>query len=253
MHVLSALELLGVWERGLAHQPVERALILLTTACPEVPPEELAKLSIGQRDNLLLTLREWTFGSQVSSVAICPGCGDRLELSFNVADIRVAPASELTETFSLSVADYEVQFRLPNSLDLMAITSQMSASGDAPHNNAATTQQALLERCLLAASSHGEERPITELPSNVIDAVLERMAQADPQADVQLALSCPACRHQWQSVFDIVSFFWSEMNAWAYRILREVHILASAYGWREADILAMSPYRRQLYLKMVSK
>ena len=79
------------------------------------------------------------------------------------------------------------------------------------------------------------------------------MAQADPQADVQLALSCPACSHQWQSVFDIVSFFWSEMNAWAYRILREVHILASAYGWREADILAMSPYRRQLYLKMVSK
>ena len=79
------------------------------------------------------------------------------------------------------------------------------------------------------------------------------MAEADPQADIQLALSCPACGHQWLSTFDIVSFFWSEINAWAYRILREVHILASAYGWREADILAMSPYRRQLYLEMVSK
>ena len=164
MHVLSALELLWVWERGLAHQPVQRALMLLTTACPEVPPEELAKLSIGQRDNLLLTLREWTFGSQLSSVATCLGCGDRLELSFNVADIRVAPATELAETFSLSVADYEVQFRLPNSLDLVAITSQMSPSGDAAHNNAAKTQQALLERCLLAASSHGEEQLITQLP-----------------------------------------------------------------------------------------
>jgi hypothetical protein len=253
MRSLSVSELLKVWEQGVSQSQVQQALMLLTAAAPEIPPKQLAELSIGQRDALLLTLREWTFGSQLSSVATCLGCGDRLDLSFNVADIRVAPATELTETFSLSVADYEVQFRLPNSLDLVAITSQMSPSGDAAHNSAATTQQALLERCLLAASSHGEEQLITQLPSNVIGAVVERMAEADPQADVQLALSCPACSHQWQSTFDIVSFFWSEINAWAYRILREVHILASAYGWREADILAMSPYRRQLYLKMVSK
>ena len=69
---------------------------------------------------------------------------------------------------------------------------------------------------------------------------------------LELALSCPSCRHQWQATFDIVSFFWSEINAWAHRSLQEVHTLALAYGWREADILAMSPWRRQFYLKMVS-
>ena len=78
------------------------------------------------------------------------------------------------------------------------------------------------------------------------------MAQADPQADVQLALSCPVCGHKWQTAFDIVSFFWSEINAWAARILREVHILAWGYGWREADILALRPWRREVYLEMVS-
>lgn len=253
MRVLSALELLGVWEQGLAQPPVQRALMLLAAACPEILPKQLAELSIGQRDALLLTLREWIFGSQLQSLVTCPSCSDRLELCFNIADIRVAAITNLTETFSVSFAGYEVQFRLPNSLDLVAITSQMSPSREAAHNDTATTQQALLERCLLDASCHGEEQPVTQLPPDVIGAVVEQMAEADPQADVQLTLSCPSCGHQWQSTFDIVSFFWSEINAWAYRILREVHILASTYGWREADILAMSPYRRQLYLEMVSK
>jgi hypothetical protein len=79
------------------------------------------------------------------------------------------------------------------------------------------------------------------------------MAEVDPQADVQLAMACPACSHEWQLTFDILSFFWNEINAWASRILDEVHTLASAYGWREADILALSPHRRQLYLERASK
>ena len=78
------------------------------------------------------------------------------------------------------------------------------------------------------------------------------MAETDPQADVQLALACPACGHTWQATFDIVSFFWSEINAWAYHTLREVHGLALAYGWTETDILALSPQRRQLYLEMAT-
>jgi hypothetical protein len=49
----------------------------------------------------------------------------------------------------------------------------------------------------------------------------------------------------------VVAYFWSEINAWAYRLLGEVHSLASAYGWREEDILAMSPWRRHVYLEMV--
>jgi hypothetical protein len=77
------------------------------------------------------------------------------------------------------------------------------------------------------------------------------MAEADPQADVQLALSCPDCGHSWLAAFDIVSYFWSEVNSWAQRLLGEVHTLASFYGWSERDILAMSPVRRHIYLDMI--
>ena len=51
--------------------------------------------------------------------------------------------------------------------------------------------------------------------------------------------------------FDIVSFFWSELTAWSIRILDHVHRLASAYGWSEADILTMTPSRREMYLARI--
>jgi hypothetical protein len=78
------------------------------------------------------------------------------------------------------------------------------------------------------------------------------MADCDPQADVEIARTCSACGHQWQTSFDIVSFFWTEICAQAKRLLREVDILARVYGWREADILSMSAARRRAYLEMVT-
>ena len=38
-------------------------------------------------------------------------------------------------------------------------------------------------------------------------------------------MACPACGHGWQARFDVVSFLWSEIDAWAGRMLRDVHTL----------------------------
>jgi len=242
---LSAAELLRVWELGLAQPPLQRALTLLAAAAPDITPEALYNLSIGERDARLLTLREWTFGPQLSSLTTCPDCSERLELTFDVSHIRAAAPStaEPAAALRLGAADYEVSFRLPNSLDLFAIAGSQDV---------AASRQLLLQRCLLAAEHQGKEKSTDELPPEILDAVVERMAQADPQADVQLAICCPQCGNQWEAAFDIVSFFWSEIDAWAYRLLREVHTLASAYSWREVDILTLSPWRRQFYLEMIS-
>lgn len=270
MRVLSASELLGVWERGLNQSPVRRALDLLTVANPEHTMTQLAELSIGCRDGLLLTLREWIFGSQIQSVATCPQCSDRLELSFEISDIRVPVVAEEKHQASLlsrwfdrqqplthrsgvvKFADYEVQFQLPNSLDLAACLDRIPAL-NAGTDNVTSPQRILLERCILAAHHRGQKQSIDRLPPEVINAVLAQMAADDPQANVQLNLTCPSCSHQWRSHFDIVSFFWTEIQAWAIRTLREIHTIASTYGWTEAEILAMNPYRRYLYLEMVGR
>jgi hypothetical protein len=243
MHSLSASELLRLWERGLPQRPIERALTLLGASSPEAGLEALSQLSIGARDARLLRLRERTFGPQLKSIAACPQCSERLEFDFTVEEIMAVPENLERALLSLSVGGYEVEFRLPDSLDLLAIASGTEVT---------QAERFLLARCLVSARLDDVEKTLDELPAEVVEAIVGEMGRVDPQADVQLALSCPQCGHLWQLVFDIVSYFWSELNAWAGRVLREVHALASAYGWREEEILALSAWRRQVYLGMIS-
>jgi hypothetical protein len=242
MRALSALELLGIWERGLTQAPVERALELLGAVYPENSKDSLAGLSVGQRDARLLRLRESLFGSRLAGFTGCPRCGGRLELVLEVADLLTRATSELEGEISLTVGEYKLRMRLPNSHDVVEAARQ----GDL---NA--TRRTLLDRCLLAASCGAEAAPGDQLPQEIVEAAGERMAQADPLADIQVGVSCPFCEHRWRLAFDIIAFLWSEIEVWACRILRDVHTLASAYGWGEREILALSPVRRQFYLEMV--
>jgi uncharacterized protein (UPF0212 family) len=243
MQPLSAAELLVIWEQGWGVTPSERALALLAPACPESSAGDLAALSIGERDGRLLSLRESTFGSQIAAVAQCPACGQRLELAMQVANLRwPAPSEQPADGITLSVAEHEVRFRLPTTHDLAAIAAESELVG---------ARQSLLGRCLLSATRENEVVPLDRLPETVVAAVAAHMAEIDPQANVELAISCPTCREKWEATFDIASFFWTELDVWAQRLLGEVHAVASAYGWREADIVALSPLRRQMYLEMI--
>jgi hypothetical protein len=117
--------------------------------------------------------------------------------------------------------------------------------------SAARARMLLLERCVLAIDRGGAAVPVQSAPPALLDAVVTHMGQSDPQGDLQLTFNCPSCADQREIAFDVASFFWTEIEAWASRTFRDVHALASAYGWREADILAMSPWRREQYLDLV--
>lgn len=244
MRVLSESELLECWENGLNQSPAGHALILLTAAFPDLSPEYLAHLSIGRRDGYLLELRELTFGPKIDGIASCPECKKLQGLTFNVNDVKVSSEIGSHETLSLSVDGRELRFRLPNSIDV----ENASTGGER-----SDYRFLLLERCLLYTKPENKGETIENLPAHVVAKVEQKMAEADPQADVQLALSCAECDHQWLLAFDIVSFFWSEIMTWAQRTIREVHILASAYGWKESDILTMSPMKRSIYIGMVGR
>jgi hypothetical protein len=238
---LEPSELLQVWERGAGAPPAQAVVPLLAAACPELSPEQLSRLTIGERDALLLSQREWMFGSQLEAFDVCPACGERLEFTLMVDSLRAVPAvtdaSELGQAGSRSatVDAYEVEFRAPTVADTQR----------------ATSLEALLALCVMRSTRAGETQAIGELPATVVEAISHEMAKADPQADIQLALSCPSCGHEWLAMFDIAAFLWQELQAWAQRTLLEVHQLAGAYGWREADILALSPARRQIYLSLI--
>jgi hypothetical protein len=242
---LTASALLGAWERGLAQSPVNRALGLLAIAAPDEPRDALAKLSIGRRDRRLLELREAIFGSQMSGLATCAGCGRQVELRFASENLR-SPADasvDDSQELAFSTEGYEFMARLPNSDDVAAISDAASVE---------QARRVLLMRCISGVRRRGDIVEVERLPASVASAVAEQLAKADPLADVHLAVTCPDCGRAWRESFDIVPFLWTEIHAWAVRLLREVHCLAAAYGWREVDILAMSPWRRQAYLEMVA-
>src|SRR5436190_6298714 len=93
MPPLSSHDILHIWELGQGRHPVDRALLCLAAVCPEMTREELAVLSIGQRDARLLTLREQTFGATLNGFAECPQCVELLEFTLAAADLRVAAES----------------------------------------------------------------------------------------------------------------------------------------------------------------
>jgi hypothetical protein len=239
MRGLSASQVLEVWERGLYQGLVGRALELAAAACPGTSIETLSALNVGQRDAILLSLRESTFGSEMYAIVACARCGTQIELAFTAAEVR-AGAAQPPDEVAVTVQGYDLRLRLPNSLDLAAVTA----------SEPERSRGLLLERCLIEATHAGAPATAGHLPPAVIEEAARLMGEADPQADVQLAVSCPGCGDRWRAAFDVVSFLWSEIEMSAARLLREIHILASAYGWPEREILALGN-RRQFYLEMV--
>lgn len=241
MKPLSPSDLLTAWERGLERSLSERALILLRAVDDdEINP---AELPIGERDARLLSLREHIFGTQLVLVTECSKCAEAQELQIHTTDLRVSgnqPRGDLTVTCD----GYEIKFRLPNSQDLCALQNAVA--------DTFAQRRGFVHRCVLTSQFGGNAVASADLPDSVIDAISQRMSEADPQVEMELSIDCASCRNRWQESFDIVPFLWTEIHAWAIRTLSEVHQLAAGYGWSERDILSMSPLRRSYYRELLA-
>ncbi len=244
MRELNAIDMLKVWEQGLNQPLLQRALILLVAASPELKPDAAAELSIDQRDERLFQLRERLFGTMLVNTATCTECSERVEWENRTTDVRVPSlhGESVANEFELKTDKYIVHFRLPNSYDLANVI----------HNEDRDEAiKSLLKRCILKAECAGVDQAVDQLPDHVIQSLNERIEALDQQAEIHIRLCCPECSHSWEVQFDIASFLWTELNDWSERMLQTVHKLAVGYGWSEREILNLSPIRRQLYLGML--
>lgn len=238
-----AAALLDAWEWAAELPVAERPVALLARLVAGEPAAAIARLPIGERDRRLFGLREATFGHRMAALVACPGCTESLELGLDVHDLLVDAPPASGERHEMTVAGHFICFRLPDTTDLAA-----AAQIDDPE----AARQELLRRCILSAVC--EQAPIVaaELPPPVSSALAQRMTEVDPLGNVELAVSCPSCRGDWIVPFDIAAYLWIELDAWAQRLLADVHALARAYGWGEAEVLALSPARRRIYIEMAT-
>ncbi len=243
MQPLSPADILDLWQAGAPLAPAERALAMLRHAAPECPVPSLAALPVGRCDVLLLRLRQATLGDALSAVATCPHCGETLEFVLSCERLLGAGTSTPDSgRYPVEAAGYRVLVRPPNPVDLVAAGR---------YANLAQAKQTLLARCVVEATRAGAPADAGELPAMVVEAIGASLLAADPHAETLLELACPGCGHGWQALFDIVRYFWAEIVTQAKHLLLEVDALARAYGWREADILALPPARRAAYLELV--
>ena len=180
--------------------------------------------------SLLARHRAW-FGPALLGVAECPECGTRLDVACDVDTLLDAAVPE-AGVHVLDTDEDGVRFRLPTLADLDAVATEADE---------AEAVRRLLDRCLIDAAEDAALR----------ERVAARMAQLDPLADAELTLHCEACGARFARALDVGAFVWREIEARVLHLFGQVHALARAYGWREADILAMSPARRQVYLDLI--
>lgn len=219
---MTELALLSAWESAWGRPAADRA-VTLAAAASGMPFGDAADLPLGALSGLLLQLREQCFGPELDGLAECPQCGTELDVRIDVSELRVPGTGGGT---SIVVAGRTVRLRALTSSDIR------SAAGD---------RSRLLARCLVDETA--DPSPA------LLDAVESQLDAMDPQAAPAVGLDCPSCQAGWPAAIDIGEFVWSEVDRFARRLLYDVHTLAAAYGWREPDVLAISPARRSFYLQ----
>jgi hypothetical protein len=193
-------------------------------------PEHVRSLTAGDREALLLHLHRLAYGERLDCLLACPDpeCGERLDLELRVGDLLLAPYEEAR-------AEHEadgVRFRVPSGGDLEAAADHAAAGLDA-------AELVLLERCVL------EGRPD--------EALDDLLGELDPQADLRLDMTCPACGRAFSVAFDAGDFLARELARDADALLREIHLLALHYHWPESELRAMPPRRRRRYLAVLAE
>lgn len=216
-------ELLRDWEAGQALSPAAR-LWHLAGAVQDLP--------VGAAMATLLARHRALFGPILRGVVDCPKCGITLDVECDIDALLAAPESPRQMEHSLVLDNgATVRFRLPTLADLAAISSARDEDA---------TALALLEHCLIDTAA---------VPA-LLEPVAARMAELDPLGDAELSLRCELCEMSFARPLDPAAFLWQETSLHARRLLAHVAALARAYGWSEADILAMSSVRRQVYLDL---
>ena len=233
-HFFTDSDFLELWEHGLQLHPTDRALLLLG-ATHGTSENALADWPLGRRNEALAHLRCSCFGSTLQAWITCPHCEEKLEFEVDIPTLLSSHRrGERSGEEPIVVNGHS--FRLPTSRDLARVSSA---------SDLRTAAVDLLEGCRVdkGASPVWSDADLEEIG--------ERMALADPLAEIRFKFICPMCAHEWDESLDLGIVLWAEIEARAKRLLFEIHTLASAYGWTEGEVLSLSENRRLLYLEIV--
>jgi len=90
-----------------------------------------------------------------------------------------------------------------------------------------------------------------EVEPDDMPVIAEAMAEHDPLVAFKVSCACPACGAGNDHAVDLEAFALARLAAMQRALVRDVHVLASRYGWSEREILGIGPARRARYRAMI--
>jgi hypothetical protein len=243
MQAPHAADLLDAWDAGAHASGAERALLLARLTGNE-SIEELANRPLGWIAAQLLQLRGALIGPILVSLADCRSCDTVVESRIQIDELIAMATSRSTAQSGalhrVNADSVDIEFRLPTCRDLLALR------GD--------TQEAslsLAEAVIASATCDGRTLSAREVAVTARAPIERAILDLDPLVRVDLEIVCPACGRSWAESLPVTDFVWTEVSDLASRVIYDVARLASAFGWQEQDILAMSEHRRRQYLELL--
>jgi hypothetical protein len=217
----------------------------------EDPGPQLARvrrLVIAERDRALVRLRQMSLGDRLDTQVDCPRCGVTNQVDFRLSSLPLdfAPPPGQIE---LTLEDgRHAALRLPTAGDQEELL-------DAGLDSAAARRTWLLARLLVRLGDW--QAPFDEafargLPARARRELEQAMEAQGAFLDLRMTVQCRGCGHAFSSAFDVAAFFF-ELKEHGWRLLREVHQLARAYHWSQAEILSLNPRRRLQYLLLIEE
>jgi hypothetical protein len=182
-------------------------------------------------------VRTARFGQDLALGFACPACAERVEMTIRIEDFLagvaprafrgVAPDPARPGWFQLDGA----RFRLPTAGDQAAVA------------RLARPTQSLAERCLDETARAPQHRARVE----------RAMAAMAPNVSRDIAGDCPACGAAVRAPLHVGRIVVGELSRAAAAVHDEVDLIARAYHWPEATILALPQDRRRAYAERIRR
>jgi len=219
------------------------AILLLDRLLADVPTGfatpncSALQMVTADRDQAMAAIYKNTFGNRISSTINCAGCSEPFDLDFLMDDLQAYQASLRNDTeleqleSGVFRMDDNTVFRLPIGEDEAAVSGM-------PRDLA---EKQLLSSCMVQGdvAESGE-------------AVESAMQSIAPIFALDLAAKCPECGLEQAVHFDVQAYLISAILNRRKQLLRDVHRLASAYGWSHLEILSLPSNLRRVYSSMVA-
>jgi hypothetical protein len=223
---LGAAAFLAGWPLGRSQPDAARIAVLVARVWGE---ETAAADTLGLRNQRSLALHRVLCGGRMEAQVCCPDCATDNEAEVPVAELLDLP--DPPEAVVIETDSGPTRFGLPR----MAFLAACAGTGE--------THASLAERLAL-------DGPGARLSAAALASLSAAWEAADPAGAIALGVECVGCGRQITATVDPASFVARDFDRLADRLMAEVDTIARAYGWTEAEILALPADRRRRYLAL---